>query len=137
MFHAVAFFVHDDKKMHMAVRKKVVQHMRKRKDFFTQFFPCPCHQDFPKDLDEEEENKWSFQAHLQDMVCSEDAWGSETELAAIAEGRRDACIVSCVWFLPPSRNRVRVCTSHDTCSCNFVCVVCACVCVGAGVVANV
>ena len=94
MFHAIAFFVHNDKKMHMVVRKRVVQHMQKRSEFFTQFFPCPCHQNFPKDLDEEQENKWSFQAHLKDMVCSEDAWGSETELAAIAEGWHDACVVS-------------------------------------------
>ena len=100
MFHAIAFFVYHDKKMHMLVRKKVTQQMRKRRKFYMQFFPCPCHQDFPNDLKEEHESKWSFDAHVKDMVCSEDAWGSETELAAIAEGWCDACFMPCVWFLP-------------------------------------
>ena len=91
MFHAIALFVYNDKKMHMEVRKKVTQQMRKRKKFFVQFFPCTCHANFPGTLKEADESKWSFNAHLADMVCSEDAWGSETELAAIAEGWRDAC----------------------------------------------
>ena len=83
MFHAIAFFVYHDKKMHMQVRANVTKQMRKRKKFFMQFF----------------QDKLSFQAHVKNMNRNE-VWGSTLELAAVAEGWRDACVVPCVWFLP-------------------------------------
>ena len=64
------------------VREKVVQQMRKRKKFFIQFF---------------DDSKERFEAHLKALAVH--AWGGVTELLAIAQGRRDACVLSCVWCM--------------------------------------